>query len=170
MEDIKEAIAAAEVYLEAHPGEARYTDTAATATLEEGLRFSVAGPNGESLTTDMPAAVGGAGEHPTPGWLFRAALASCDASLIAMRAAHQGIRLTFLEVVVDSESDDRGIFGLDPSVPAGPLEVRTRIRVSAEGVGEDRLREIVEWGIAHCPVCDATKRAVEISTQIDFTD
>ncbi|HVM11062.1 MAG TPA: OsmC family protein [Actinomycetota bacterium] len=167
MEHISEAIAAARVYLEAHPDEARYTDTEARAVLEEDLRFRVTGPGEESVTTDMSTAVGGGGEHPSPGWLFRAALASCNGTLIAMRAAEEGIRLTELEVLVDSESDDRGIFGMDPQTPAAPLGIRVRVRVAAEGVDDARLREVVRWGVDHCPVCDAAKRPVEVTTEID---
>jgi hypothetical protein len=83
-------------YLGAHPNEARYTDSIATATLESGLRVRVAGASGEQIATDMPPSVGGTGSAPSPGWLFRAALASCDATLIAMRAAAQGVQLSRL--------------------------------------------------------------------------
>lgn len=38
-----------------------------------------------------------------------------------MRAAELGIALQRVEVVVDSESDDRGILAMDDEVPAGPL-------------------------------------------------
>jgi hypothetical protein len=44
-----------------------------------------------------------------------------------MRAAVDGIELSRLEVVVDSESDDRGILGIDEAVPAGPLQMRVRV-------------------------------------------
>ena len=32
-----------------------------------------------------------------------------------------------IEVTVDSESDDYGILGLDPAVPAGPLSMRVQV-------------------------------------------
>ena len=59
--------------------------------------------------------VGGGGPAPSPGWLLRAANASCIATLIAMRAAELGARLDGLEVVVDSESDDAGLLDIDPA-------------------------------------------------------
>jgi len=95
---IRESIRKATSYLREHPSEARYTDSVATATLDEGLRVKVEGASGEQIATDMPPSVGGNGSAPSPGWLFRAALASCDATLIAMRAAAQGIQLSRLEV------------------------------------------------------------------------
>ena len=166
MADIKESIEKAVAYLSENPSEARYTDSRATATLGQNLRAEVVGPNGERIVADMPGGVGGQGEHPTPGWLFRAAIASCVASTIGMEAARAGIELTGLEVEVDSESDDRGILGMDESIPAGPLSSRIRVRARAVGVEEGRLREILETGAARCPVCDATKRAVEVSLEL----
>jgi uncharacterized OsmC-like protein len=117
-------------------------------------------------TTDMVAAVGGSGSAPSPGWLFRAAAASCVATLIAMRAATEGVSLEALEVRVDSESDDRGILGIDPAVPAGPLSIRVAVSVRAPGSDAGRLRDIVEWGVAHCPVTDAVQRAVPLEVAI----
>ena len=60
---IRSSIDAATEYLTEHPDEARYTDSAATATLVGGLQIRVGGPAGETLITDMPASVGG-GPHP----------------------------------------------------------------------------------------------------------
>jgi uncharacterized OsmC-like protein len=72
-----------------------------------------------------------------------------------------------VNVTIDSESNDYGILGIDESVPAGPLSVRTRVRVAASNADEATLRDVVEWAIAHCPVCDATKRAVPITIAIE---
>jgi multiple sugar transport system permease protein len=146
---------------------ARYADSPANAVLGDGLRVEVRGPGAERLVTDMPSGIGGLGEEPSPGWLLRAATASCVATTIAMQAAREGVSLTSLEVVVDAESDDRGILGLDETVPAGPLS--TRIRVSARADDrEDHLRDLIERGTGRCPVYDATKRAVEVSLEIEI--
>src|SRR5437870_296405 len=154
------------LYIE-HPEEARYTDSVATATLETGLRVRVEGPSGERISTDMPPSVGGTGSSPSPGWLFRAALASCDVTLIAMRAAVLGIQLSRLEVAVDSESDDRGILGLDDGVPAGPLRIRVRVRLASPDATESELRKIVDWGDRHCRVSDAGRRSIEITVNVE---
>ncbi len=166
-ERIRDSIEQAARYLSEHPEEARYTDTPATAVVEEGLRCRVEGPGGYEVTTDMPKGVGGGDSAPSPGWLFRAALATCDATLIAMRAAQEGIELAGLEVTVDSESDDRGLLGMDDAVPAGPLSARVRVRIQAPDAKEDRLRELVEWAKAHSPVDDATCRAVPMRTEVE---
>lgn len=168
MSEIRSAIEGAVEYLTRHPEEARYTDSVARATMRDSLRVDVVGSDGERLTTDMPSSIGGRGEEPSPGWLFRAALASCVASTVAMEAARSGIELSSLEVEVDSESDDRGILGIDPRVPAGPLTASVRIRASAHGEASGGLREILETGVRRCPVFDATRRDVEVVLDIEL--
>ena len=163
---IRAALEGAGAYLTEHPDEARYTDSLATARVEAGLRISVEGPNGERLATDMPAAVGGSGSAPSPGWFLRAAVAACAASLATMRAAQLGIAEFACEVDVDSESDDRGILGLDASTPAGPLSMRIAFRMSAGDIGLDRLEEVAVWAVDHCPVSDAMRRGVPVHIEV----
>ncbi|MEO8486640.1 MAG: OsmC family protein [Betaproteobacteria bacterium] len=50
----------------------------------------------------MPAELGGNGDRVSPGWLFRAGIASCAATAIAMRAAAEGIGIEDLEATVES--------------------------------------------------------------------
>jgi uncharacterized OsmC-like protein len=165
-EAIRTAIQGASAYLTQHPDEARSTDSAAVATLVDGLVVRVTGPNDASVTTDMVPSVGGTASAPSPGWLLRAAEASCVVSLIAMRAAVLGIDLDSLEVTVDSESDDRGLLGIADDVPAGPLSGRVSVRLTAAGVEPATLEEIAHWGVKHCPVCDALEREVPVTTQV----
>jgi uncharacterized OsmC-like protein len=166
VEEIRTAIEAATTYLTENPADARSTDSAATATVVDGLVVRVSGPDGAEVTTDMVPSVGGAGSAPSPGWLLRAAEASCVATLITMRAAVLGITLETLEVTVDSESDDRGLLGIADDVPAGPLRGRVAVRLRAEGVDPATLDELAHWGVHHCPVCDALERAVPIDVVV----
>jgi len=163
---IRTAIEGASAYLTEHPDEARYTDSLATARVVDGLHVRVDGPNGERLETDMPGAVGGAGSAPSPGWFLRSAVAACVTSLATMRAAQLGMTGFTCEVEVDSESDDRGILGLDSSVPGGPLSMRIGFRMSADDVRLDRLEEVAVWAVEHCPVSDAVRRAVPVHVEV----
>jgi len=165
--EIRSAIESASQFLAEHPEEARSTDSAAVATVVDGLVVRVTGPDGARITTDMVRSVGGTATAPSPGWLLRAAEASCVATLIAMRAAVLGITLDTLEVRVDSESDDRGILGMDDSVPAGPLSGRVVVRLTAAGVDDATLEDVARWGVRHCPVCDAVERAVPMTVEVD---
>ena len=165
MERIRTALEGAIAYLTEHPDEATAMDSIATATVDEGLKVRIEGPDGVTLATDMVPSVGGEGSAPSPGWLLRAALASCVATLIAMRAAQRGVELAVVEVSVDSESDDRGILGIDPDVPSGPLSVRISARATTvDGAPAD---EVVSWAVEHCPVYDAIRRAVPVSISVD---
>jgi uncharacterized OsmC-like protein len=164
---IRAAIEGAGAYLAEHPDEARYTDSAAVARVEDGLRVRVSGPAGEELVTDMPTAVGGGGSAASPGWYLRAALAACVTSLAIMRAAQLGIAGFGCAAHVDSESDDRGILGLADDVPAGPLSTRIVLRLTAAEADPDRLREVAEWAVAHCPVSDAVRRAVPTTLEVE---
>jgi uncharacterized OsmC-like protein len=163
---IRAALEGAGAYLTEHPDEARYTDSIAVARLESGLRVAVEGPNDERLVTDMPSAVGGSGSAPSPGWFLRAAVAACALSLATMRAAQVGMTGFRCEVEVDSESDDRGILGLDPSTPAGPLSMRLAFRMAAEEANLAQLEEVAVWAADHCPVSDAVRRGVPLHIEV----
>lgn len=163
---IQKTIQAASEFLAQHPEQARSTDSAAVATLVDGLVVRVTGQAGASITTDMVRSVGGTATAPSPGWLLRAAEASCVVTLIAMRAAMLGITLQTLDVTVDSESDDRGLLGIDEDVPAGPLSGRVSVRLTAADVDPTTLEEVARWGVKHCPVCDTLERPVPVTTEV----
>jgi uncharacterized OsmC-like protein len=167
VEHIRDSIGSTVEYLAAHPEKCRGVDGAATAVID-GLRTRVEGPRGEVVVTDMPKSIGGGATAPSPSWLLRAAIASCEAVVIAMRAAQEGVELSDLVVTVDSESDDRGLLGMDDSVPAGPLRVRIRVKIAAEGAPAERLREIVSWAMEHSPVGDAIVRAVPTTVEVEI--
>jgi uncharacterized OsmC-like protein len=142
-------------------------DSPAHAVLTAGLAIQVRHPKGQCVTTDMPASLGGGGGGVPPGWLMRAGLASCFASVIVMRAERIGIALTRLEVTANTLSDARGMLGLDASVPAGPTDVELQVEVEAEGVGDEALAELVAWADAHSPVGDAMRRALDVRVTIN---
>jgi uncharacterized OsmC-like protein len=164
--EIGESIARARSALASKPDACPAPDRPASAVVEDGLRCRVEGPDGWALVTDMPAAVGGAASAPTPGWLIRAAWASCAATATAMRAAELGISLTRLEVTAESESDMRGLLAVGDGVPPGPESARIRVRIAAHATDEQRLREVVEWADRHSPVGDALRRAVPIELEV----
>jgi uncharacterized OsmC-like protein len=163
---IRDAMASVAEHFSAHPEDANSEDKPATAALESGLRIRVEGPGSWSVTTDMPAALGGRGTAPSPGWLRRAAQAACEATMIAIRAAQEGISLERLHVTVGSVSDDRGMLGL-ADVPAGPTGSWARIEVSARGASREKLREIVLWAESHSPVSDALTRSIPHRLEIE---
>ena len=149
------------------PGLALQSDSPAHAVLAGGLAIEVRHPDGHVVRTDMPAALGGGGAEVAPGWLLRAGLASCTATVIAMRAERLGIQLDQLAVSAHSRSDNRGMLGLDAGVPSGPLELDLRIQVAAEGVSPETLADLVGWADEHSPVTDALRRALQVRVSVN---
>ena len=165
MAEIRSALETAAGYLAEHPEAAVEPDTPATAVHDGGLRCRVSGPSGE-LTTDMATSLGGGGSAPSPGWLLRAALASCDATIVAMEAARAGIELTDLTVTVVSESDNRGVLGVGDAAPPGPLSVQVRIELAASNATDAQLRELVHRAESRSAVADAIAREVAVTTEV----
>ena len=163
---IREAIERTSAGIAADPAKARVKNAPATARLAQGLRFEVSGPNGEKVLTDMPAGMGGQASGANPGWLLRGALASCTATVIAMRAAKQGIALRTLEVTVESESDQRGLLGLDEKVSAGLSGMRMRVKIAGDA-GEQALHDLVGWADRHSPVGCTLRDAVPSALEIE---
>jgi len=166
-QQIQEAVKRVIQHYTDNPEKAISEDKAATAIVEDGLRCRATGPYGWEMVSDMAKGIGGGASAPSPGWLMRAALANCDATMIALRAAELGIQLDTLEVTVGSTSDDRGLLQMDDSIPAGPLKVGTKVKIGAQGVSEDRLREIVGWAEKHSPVGDAISRAIPFDVNVE---
>src|ERR1700691_3784743 len=130
-QEIAAAMQRVESVLTRRPAVGLHDDAPATARWQSGTRVASCHANGTVLLTDMPTELGGSGDQVTPGWLFRAGLASCLATCIAMNAAAEGIELTALEVLATSSSDLRGIFGMvygtGAPVGAGPRDIQIRV-------------------------------------------
>ena len=138
---IRAAIEAATGFYAAHPEQARWTDSEARASLVNGLVIVVEGPAGGALTTDMVRSVGGTGGPVT--WLVApGGRGKLRHHLDRDACRCPRITLETVEVTVDSESDDRGMLGMDDAVPSGPLSGRVRVRLIADGVDNATLEEL----------------------------
>jgi uncharacterized OsmC-like protein len=162
---VREAIEKTSALISADPTKAR-VKSAATAKLAGGLRCEVTGPRSERLATDMPPGVGGQASAPSPGWHLRAAMASCTATVIAMRAAKLGIALSTLEVTVESEADQRFMLGTDSSVCAAFAGWRMAVRIAGDAPRE-KLQELVTWADAHSPVGCAVRAPADCSLHVE---
>ena len=161
----REALERVRRVLTERPSAGRTANSSATAVLVDGLRCEVTGSGGERLATDMPRVMGGGAAGPNPGWLLRAAMASCTATAIAVRAAVLGISLDTLQVGVHSESDTRGLLGLD-GAPAAMLNLRMEVKIGAAGTPVEVLRELVAWAEAHSPVSCTLRDAAPVAVDV----
>lgn len=154
------------------PEAALHDDSPALARWQGGTRVATSDGQGLPWLTDMPIELGGTGDQVTPGWLFRAGLASCATTSIVLMAAADGIELAALDVHVGSRSDARGLLGVPDAagqpVPAGPLELHLQVRIDAPGVAPERLRALVEEALRCSPVPSLTREATTLSLRLDI--
>lgn len=168
---IADALRRVQAVFARRPEAAIHTDEPATARWEQGLRVLCGHANGAHIATDMPREIGGHGDEVTPGWLMRAALASCLATRIAMEAAAREIILTRLEVIASSESDARGLFAmLDDAgerILPTPRDVRLHVRIAASNAVAEALEAVVDDSYRCSPVSAAVERAVPIKLCVE---
>jgi hypothetical protein len=55
----------------------------------------------------------------------------------------------------------------DASIPAGPLRGHISTSLSAAGVASADLELVARWGVDHCPVVDAVRRAIPVTVDIE---
>ena len=142
---ISDAVARASAYLTEHPDEARYRDSAAIARITPvWLRRSR--DSGETRR-DRHARWDRRGGHGA-----FAGLADAGGSGIVRRLADRdpggGDRASTsgaIEVTVDSESDDRGILGLDAAIDAGALSMKVVVSVERHRSRVGARSRVVDW-------------------------
>jgi uncharacterized OsmC-like protein len=146
-------------------------DMPASASWDGALRARVSAGDGDVVVTDMPPEVGGGSTSVTPGWLLRAALASCAVTRIAMLAASEGIVLRSLQARATSRSDARGLWGLAEAdgavVSAAPGDVLLQVRIGADAVAPERLRALVAASAPLSPVTCALEAPLPVALQIE---
>jgi uncharacterized OsmC-like protein len=171
-EDIAAALARVQTVLQRRPQTGAHDDAPATARWMGGLRVISSHANGMQVTSDLPAELGGTGDQVSPGWFFRAGLAACLATSIAIQAAAAGIALSALEVRATSRSDLRGLFGMCESdgepVGAGPIAAGLTVRIAAPGVESTEINHLVERSYLQSPISSALRHAVPVSLAIEM--
>lgn len=172
--DLATALQSAEAALRRHPDLGMHEDATAIAQWQGGTRAVSRHANGTQIESDMPAELGGSGDRVTPGWLFRAGLASCATTSIAMLAATEGVDLNALEVQADSRSDAGGLLGIVDAdgrpVYSGPRDMELHVRIVASDVAPERLSELVKTALARSPIPNAVQCATELRLRIDTSD
>ena len=172
--DIAAAMQRVEAILQRRPEAGLHDDAPATAQWQSGTRVVAQHANGTQLVSDMPTELGGSGDRVTPGWMFRAGLAACSATSIAMAAAAQGIELAALEVRASSRSDTRGFLGVPDAdgapVPAGPRDLALHVEIAAPGVAAERLRTLVEEALQRSPIPNVLPNPVPLALRIDVNE
>lgn len=153
------------------PALAVVRDTPAIAHWEGAGKTRTLHPDGNTIHTDLPRELGGDGARVSPGWLLRAAMASCAVTRIAMLANEVGVTLQSLEAEVGSDTDLHGLLGIpraDGQIASpGPAQARLHVRISAPQVPDEQLRELVDNAIRLSPMVAAFSVAVPVQLDIE---
>jgi len=99
------------------------------AEVREGLSC-IYEQDGHRLSMDMPAAIGGSDDAPTPGFFGRAAICGCLAIGIKMTAAREDMHLKSVRVKIEQDWDNRGVLAMG-GASAVPSDTRLVIEVSS---------------------------------------
>lgn len=134
-----------------------------SARLDQGFTCTYS-QDGHSVTMDMPEVMGGGGEGPSPGFYGRAGLTGCLAIGIRMSANREGIDINAIEVDVEQDFDNRGMFGV-PGCPAQPIETRLKILIDSPAPAEV-LDRLVARTLEHDPWYLAFRDSQRITTDL----
>jgi uncharacterized OsmC-like protein len=175
MQAVADAMARLERVLLRRPEAGLSDDAPALATWagpQNALRVGCRHPNGRQVFTDMPTELGGSGDQVSPGWLYRAGLASCATTSIALLAAADAVVLTSLAVEARSRSDARGLVGLrderDRVVSPAPVELGLVVRIRAESATPERLEALVRRALERSPIpCAVSSTGLDVRVEAD---
>ena len=118
------------------------------------------------IKADLPSQVGGTETGPTPGVYGRAALGSCLAMGYMLWASKLEVPIDSLEVDIQADSDDGGLFGCSDTRP-GYSEVRYCVRVQSSAPEEDLFR-VFDEGDRHSPYLDIFANSVVCNRSIEI--
>ena len=133
-----------------------------SARADESQAVIEAGPF--SWRADLPPALGGANEAPSPTALLLGALAGCAVVFVRDTLAPQlGVRVTAVEATVKCETDARGLLGMDGVDPA--LRNLTLDVSVASPDGDAAVAKIARVWQERCPIYLALAKPMDMAVQ-----
>ena len=119
------------------------------------------------MTIDEPPVLGGQDAGQNPVELVLVALGTCQEIMYSAYASVMDIPLDSVKVNSKGNLDLKGMFGLDPEVPAGFTDItfETTIESSADNAA---LLKLVEAAESNCPVLDILTRQVPVSGNVSI--
>jgi uncharacterized OsmC-like protein len=120
-----------------------------------------------SWSADLPAALGGCNQAPSPTALLLSALAGCAVLFVRDTLAPQlGVRIDGIEATARCETDSRGLLGLDGAIP-DLQSVSLDVHIESPDP-EEAIRHLMEVWKQRCPIFLALTRPTpaEITTSV----
>ena len=93
------------------------------------------------------------------------AVATCVIAASNVNAALMGVKLTRIEVDMESDLDLHGLFALDPNVRPGITNVNMEITIAGDA-DEATLKKIATLGYQYSPVSETTRNGIKFTPAI----
>jgi putative redox protein len=116
------------------------------------------------VKSDYAEAAGGSNNAPNPIELLLCAFAACIEAAFYEFAVHEGLTIQSVSAGVEGTLDLRGLFMID-GVSAGFRDLKYTLTIESPD-DEEKVRDLAERVIAHCPVVDSLSRPTAISGEI----
>jgi uncharacterized OsmC-like protein len=131
-----------------------------TARAEDSQAVLQAGPF--TWRADLPPALGGSNQAPSPTALLLGALAGCAVVFVRDTLAPQlGIRVDAVEASVRCQTDARGLLGVDGAEP-DLREVTLEVSVESPD-GEEAVARIADVWRQRCPIYLALTKPTDVA-------
>ena len=114
---------------------------------------------------DLPQALGGSNQAPSPTALLLGALAGCAVAFIRCTLGPQlGVRVNAVEATARCETDSRGLLGMDSASPElGNLQIDVRVDSPDGKAAEQKLYDA--WR-ERCPIYLSLIKAMPVATHM----
>ena len=133
-----------------------------TARAEESQAVIQAGPF--TWRADLPPALGGTNEAPSPTALLLSALAGCAVVFLRDTLAPQlGVRVDAVEAAVRCETDGRGLLGIDKAQP-DLRNVSLDVTVQSPD-GDTGVEKLADAWRQRCPIYLALVKPTDVAVQ-----
>ncbi|MGI3168498.1 OsmC family protein [Pseudooceanicola sp. C21-150M6] len=124
--------------------------------------------DGHRIALDMPKAIGGSEEGPSPGFFGRAAICGCIAIGIKMAAARDDLSIEAVKVGIEQDWDNRGILAMEGASP-GPGATRIAIEITSPEP-EEKIETMVHRALDHDPWLLAFRDAQPVTTSVSVSE
>ncbi len=120
-----------------------------------------------TVKCDYAEPAGGTNRAPNPIELLLSAFAACVEASFYEFAIHNDITINALTVEVEGSLDLKGLFMVDDVTRPGFQDISYIFNIESPDE-ENKIRELAEKVIAHCPVVDSLINPVEITGTISI--
>lgn len=117
------------------------------------------------LLGDEAPELGGTDAAPGAMEELMYALSTCVIAASNVNAALMGVKLTRIDVNIESDLDMHGLLALDPKVRPGAAAMRMDITIAGDA-DEEALKKIAMLGYEYSPVSETTRNGIKFTPNI----